>query len=91
MYRKQFLPFLSKPNGVLCHFDICPQMPYGDRADNGSVVHQSAPDLNVEVLKGSVAVGSKDTVAKSRVVIDIPIKRLEVEVAPCATHVAIVS
>lgn len=56
-----------------------------------SIFPASTPDLDVEVLKGSIAVGGKDVVADSREMIDVPIKGPVVEVAPCATYSSIVS
>lgn len=60
-------------------------------ADHRRVFQHSAPDLDVEVLVGRFAVGCKDVVTEPREVIDVPIKGLEVKVAPGAAHTFIVS
>lgn len=60
-------------------------------ADNGSILNHRAPYLDVEVFIIRFAVGGKDVVAGAREMVDVPIKGLEMEVAPCATHSPIVS
>lgn len=60
-------------------------------ADNGSILNYRTPYLDVEVFIGRFAMGCKYVVAKPREIIDEPIKSLEVEIAPCATHSPIVS
>lgn len=59
-------------------------------SDHSSVFHHCTPNLDVEVLVGRLAVGSKDVVADPREVKDVPVKGLEVEVTPCAADTAIV-
>lgn len=85
------LPFTIHNNGIFLHFKIRPIQPHGDRTDSGNVFHHCAPDLDVEVLIGSVAMGGKDIVAGPREIIDVPIKRLVVELAPRAADLPIVS
>lgn len=59
--------------------------------DCWSIFHHCAPNLDVEILVGSVAMGCKNIITESREGEYVPIKGLEVEVAPSAAHTAVVS
>ena len=65
---------------------------HGDLADGGYVVHHLSPHLDVKVLivAAAAAVRRQDVVAGGGQLEHVPVKGLEVVVAPCtANHVQV--
>lgn len=84
------LHFAIKQDRAAAQFNHCSFQLHDDLSDHGSVCHHLAPNLDVEVLIGRLAVGCKEVIADPREVKDVPIEGLEVEIAPRAAYTAIV-
>lgn len=85
------LRFTIDNNSTLGYFNDHAIEFHGNMADHSRIPSPRAPYLDVKVFVSGFAVGCKDIVAESREMKDVSIKGLEVEVAPCAAHLPIVS
>lgn len=84
-------PVAIDHDSIFCQFCHDTFEFHGDAVDCWNVCHHFTPNLDVEVLVGSVAVGGKNIITEPREGEYVSVKGLEVEVAPCAAHTAIVS